>query len=77
MQKYLIINSNTKEDGEVWYLARGEDQQDNALPAQLIKREKDVKAFVDHIRVSYHREKLRTMLKNLSRRFSKQVHLYK
>jgi len=46
--KYLIINSNTKEDSEVWVLDR--DQPEVTLPTKLIPRRQNVRAHIDHLR---------------------------
>lgn len=45
--RYLIINSNTKEDSEVWVLDR--DTQD-VVPTKLIPRRPNVRAHIDHLR---------------------------
>ncbi len=47
-RKYLIINSNTKEDSEVWVLSREENL--NAAPTMIIPRRSDVRAHIDHLR---------------------------
>ena len=44
--RYLIINSNTKEDSEVWSLDRDNPNQ----PINLIPRRKNVRSHVDHLR---------------------------
>lgn len=40
-KKYIVINSNTKEDSEVWVAERTESLQET-LPRKLITRVKDV-----------------------------------
>lgn len=45
--KYLLINSNTKEDSEVWVLNR---DGTSAAPTKLIARTPGVRAHVDHLR---------------------------
>jgi len=45
--KYLIINSATKEESEVWVLDR---DGDSIAPELLIQRTSDIRAYVDHLR---------------------------
>ena len=47
-RKYLVINSSTKEDSEVWVLDRGEDVP--PVPKKIIPRRTDVRAHIDHLR---------------------------
>lgn len=47
--KYLLINSNTKEDSEVWVLERDEGNSVVA-PTLLIPRRPNIRAHVDHLR---------------------------
>ncbi len=46
--RYLVINSNTKEDSEVWVADR--DQPEVVLPTKLIPRRQNVRAHIDHLR---------------------------
>ena len=46
--RYLVINSNTKEDSEVWVVDR--DQPEVVLPTKLIQRRQNVRAHIDHLR---------------------------
>ena len=45
--KFLIINSNTKEDSEVWVVDRDQPQ---VTPTKLIPRRQNVRAHIDHLR---------------------------
>jgi len=45
--KFLIINSNTKEDSEVWVVDRDVSQ---VAPTKLIPRRANVRAHIDHLR---------------------------
>ena len=47
-RKYLVINSNTKEDSEVWVLDREENVP--PVPIKIIPRRADVRAHIDHLR---------------------------
>lgn len=47
--RYLVINSNTKEDSEVWVLDR-DSQLAEAAPTKLIPRRTNVRAHIDHLR---------------------------
>lgn len=44
--KYILINSNTKEDSEVWVM----DRAGQAAPSKLIPRRQGVRAHIDHLR---------------------------
>lgn len=46
--RYLIINSNTKEDSEVWVLDR--DSMEQVVPTKLIPRRPNVRTHIDHLR---------------------------
>lgn len=49
--RYLVINSNTKEDSEVWVLDRdGANGTGEAAPTKLIPRRQNVRAHIDHLR---------------------------
>jgi protease II len=47
--KYLIINSNTKEDSEVWVLDRLTEEE-QVLPINIMPRKPSIKAHIDHLR---------------------------
>ena len=48
-KKFLTINSNTKEDGEI-YVLRREAEATETTPKLLIKREPGVQNHIDHLR---------------------------
>lgn len=48
--KFVIINSNTKEDSEVWVLSKQEGEAAAVAPTLLVPRTKNVKAHIDHLR---------------------------
>lgn len=45
--RFLIINSSTKEDSEVWVVDRDQPQ---VIPTKLIPRRPNVRAHIDHLR---------------------------
>lgn len=49
-KKFVVINSNTKEDSEVWVTERDTDEQTEVLPRKLIPRVKGVQSHIDHLR---------------------------
>jgi protease II len=48
-KKFMVINSNTKEDSEVWVTERVETT-DSVLPRKLVPRVAGVMSHVDHLR---------------------------
>jgi protease II len=48
-KKFIIINSNTKEDTEVWVTERTGNQKD-VVPRKLINRVAGVTNHIDHLR---------------------------
>jgi oligopeptidase B len=48
-KKYIVINSNTKEDSEVWVAERTENSEET-VPRKLIQRVKGVQSHIDHLR---------------------------
>jgi len=48
-KKYLVINSNTKEDSEIWVVAR-DNAANEVVPRKLIPRVKGITSHIDHLR---------------------------
>ena len=50
-KKFLIINSGTKEDSEIWVIKDAEGgEEDHFAPKLLIPRKKDVRVHIEHLR---------------------------
>ena len=50
-KQYLIINSGTKEDCEIWVIKDEPDKNGgNHMPKLLIPRKKDVRVHIEHLR---------------------------
>lgn len=48
-KKYLVINSNTKEDSEIWIVPR-DNAANEIIPKKLIPRVKGITSHIDHLR---------------------------
>jgi protease II len=50
-KKYLIINSGTKEDSEIWVIKNVDSNEPEKIaPKLLIPRKKDVRVHIEHLR---------------------------
>lgn len=47
-KKFVFLNSATKEDSEIWVLDNRTEQVSE--PKLLLKRQKDVRIHIDHVR---------------------------
>lgn len=49
-RKFLLINSSTKEDSEIWVVDRNLSDDQRAAPTNIIPRKANIRAHVDHLR---------------------------